>query len=71
MTYSLRIKLIDELNVLKSILKEAEKEGELNHNLRVKIMNHIGQVKSMLYNDAVFKSLYTATEYRSYKMIIK
>lgn len=71
MTFSLRSELMNELNMLKSVLKEAENEGEVSHNEREKIMNSIGQIKCILYSNGVFKSLYTSAEVRNDRMLVK
>jgi len=59
MEYVLRSELLNELNILKSALKDAETNGEISHEQRCKVMNCVGQMKSILYSDLVFKSIYT------------
>jgi hypothetical protein len=64
MEYGLRTELMNELNMLKNALKDAEAHGEISRTERCKIMNCIGQMKGILYGDLVFKEIYSKQEHK-------
>lgn len=51
----LRYELVDQLGVIKSLLKDSVKEHEISQDMRLKIMGKIGEIKSILYSDLEFK----------------
>lgn len=69
MQYVLRTELMNEFNMLKKTLKEAEENGEISRKERVKIMSEIGKIKAILYSDVVFKDVYTKQEHVLFKAL--
>ncbi len=54
----LRFELVNQLGLIKSLLKDSVKEHEISQDMRVKIMGKIGEIKSILYSDLEFKKRY-------------
>lgn len=64
--YKLRYELMEQLNLIKSLLGECVISGEISQGLRIRVMGEIGQIKQLLYtDDLVFKSVYQKAKERS------
>lgn len=62
--YELKTQLMDELNFMKKLLSECVEEREMDQAMRVKIMRYIGSIKSILYDDLCFRSVYATSKRR-------
>lgn len=52
---SLRWELMQELNMVKRLIREAVKAGEMSRNLGNSALQGVGQIKSVIYSDLDFK----------------
>lgn len=52
----LRFEILFTVNQLKSLLKESWQQGEIGQAEKNKIMDNLGQIKQIIYNDIEFKN---------------
>ncbi len=52
---SLRWELMQELNMVKRLIREAVRSGEMSRSLGNSALQGVGQIKSVIYSDLDFK----------------
>ena len=67
MDTTLKYELLSQVNLIKSLLAESYRDGEISEKERKNIMSHVGSIKSILYsNDLILKDTIKTKGYKYY-----
>ena len=52
MEWQLKQEILNEINMIKGLVKQSETEGEISKTTRYKLMQHLGAAKNVLYTES-------------------
>lgn len=52
MEWQLKQEIVNEINMIKGLVKQSEIDGEISKSTRSKLMQHLGAAKNILYTES-------------------